>query len=423
MSTTENECGCPGYGLSRRRFLGLTGAVLGAGAIATSTNGVFRQVALAAEGLLSDNVLVVLSLRGGADGLSMLVPYGDPAYYAARPRIAVPKSQLLVPDGFFGLHPAMSPLVPMWKAGRLTAVHAVGTPLPNRSHFAAMEEIEDADPGSAARTGWLNRLIGIDSDRSPFQGVNVGSKMVPTALMGPEPVLGFGRPEELRLPGARPPHPQAAWKRRALQEGWSGRPGALGAAARSALDVTANLPAGLADPPPTSGRYPAGALGDSLSDTARLIRAQVGARVIALDYGNWDMHTDLGTLTTGTMLLRLTELAQGLAAFFDDLGTLSERVTVVTVSEFGRRVAENGSGGVDHGYGNVVFVAGGGVRGGRVHAQWPGLAHGALVDGDLAVTRDYRSVLAEVVRARFPVDVSQVFPRFQPEAPLGLMTG
>jgi uncharacterized protein (DUF1501 family) len=238
--------------------------------------------------------------------------------------------------------------------------------------------------------------------------------------MGEEPTLGFARPDSLRLPGAKESSRQAGWKRRSLERLWSGVPGALGTAGRSALDATANLPAGLAEAPATAPPYPRGPLGDALSDTARLILSGTGTRVVTVDYGNWDMHTDLGTPAGGSMVNMVAELAQALAAFHADLGDAADRVTLVTVSEFGRRVAENGSGGVDHGYGNVMLLLGGGVRGGRFHARWPGLGRGALLDGDLAVTRDYRSVLAEVVRGRFDADVSKVFPRFRPETPLGL---
>ena len=151
------------------------------------------------------------------------------------------------------------------------------------------------------------------------------------------------------------------------------------------------------------------------------IRADVGARVITVDFGGWDMHTDLGNLDAGNMTERLAELAKSVAAFFTDIGSIASRVTVVTISEFGRRVVENGNRGLDHGYGNCMLLLGAGVKGGQVHGRWPGLGTAKLVDGDLDITADYRSVLAEVVRSRFPdTSVPAVFPDFQPEA-LGAM--
>jgi uncharacterized protein (DUF1501 family) len=166
--------------------------------------------------------------------------------------------------------------------------------------------------------------------------------------------------------------------------------------------------------------YPQGDLGTALADTARLIRANVGAQVITVDYGNWDMHAGLGTLDWGAMIRMVDELARALLAFFTDLGTAESRVTVVTLTEFGRRVAENASAGLDHGYGQAMLLAGAGVRGGQVYGQWPGLGSANLVDGDLKVTRDYRSVLTEVLRSRFGADTSQIFPTLRPE-PIGVM--
>jgi uncharacterized protein (DUF1501 family) len=200
---------------------------------------------------------------------------------------------------------------------------------------------------------------------------------------------------------------------------WQEAPGPLGQGARTALSTTETLNQ-LASAPatPRNGAvYPLGSLGQALSETALTIRAGVGARVITVDFGGWDMHTNLGTVDGGQMTVRLEEMAKGLAAFFTDIGGLADRVTVATISEFGRRVVVNGNSGLDHGYGNAMLLFGAGVNGGTVHAKWPGLGAGKLVDGDLAVTRDYRSVLAEVVRSRFPeTDVSQVFPDFSPEA-------
>lgn len=418
---STNNCGCPDYQSSRRGFLKGLGTVAGAAVVTSTGAGLFRQVSY---GALAGprNVLVVLSLRGGADGLSMVVPYGDPGYLRARPKIAVPEAKLLGKDGMFGLHPSFAPLMPLWNDGKMTAIHATGLPQPNRSHFAAMELLEDADPGSTGRVGWLNRLTGLDAEEVPTEALHVGSAMVPTSMYGPEQVVAIKGLKGLGLPGGT--GEAGARKRGSLDELWATAPGSLGRAGQAALtSIDALSPLGARYVAPLNGAvYPKGQLGDSLADTARLIRAELGVEVVTVDYGNWDMHVGVGTLTSGTMAPMVSNLAGSLAAFFADLGALGANVTVVTVSEFGRRVTENGAYGADHGYGNAMMVLGGGVRGGRYYAQWPGLDAAALVEGDLAVTRDYRSVLSEVVQARFGADTSTVFPNFSSETPLGCMS-
>jgi len=425
MTTKDMQCGCPEFTASRRNFLRGMAAVAGAGAI-TSVNGTaFTQASFAASPAttgVAPSILVMLSLRGGADGLSLVVPHGDPAYDLARRTIALPTSALIASDEMFGLHPGFAPILPMWAAGTLAAVHAVGLPAPNRSHFAAMEAVEDADPGSAERRGWLNRLVGLDTTDSSVEAIQVGSHLIPTALYGPEPVLAIKKIDDMYLPGRDEP---AARARRvsSLNKVWKNVDGPLGSGARAAVELSNTFEniAGTLDEPHNGAVYPAGDLGAALAETARLIRAEMGAEVITIDYGSWDMHAGLGTLAWGPMQKNVTELALCIAAFFQDVGTYGTSVTVVTISEFGRRVEENASKGLDHGYGNVMLLAGAGVNGGRYYGEWPGLAAGNLVDGDLAVTRDYRSVLTEVVRSRFNADASRVFPGFSPE-PIGVMS-
>jgi uncharacterized protein (DUF1501 family) len=425
MTERTHQAGacCAEYtGISRRGLLKGLAAVAG-GAVVTSAHGqVFAQTAYAATGT-ADAVLVVLSLRGGADGLSLVVPHGDPGYYAARPRIAVPAERLLARGEMFGLHPALGPLLPLWESGRLAAVHAAGLPAPNRSHFAAMEEVEDADPGSSARVGWLNRLIGLDAFRAPVQAVQIGDPMVPTALYGPEPVLATRSLADVDL--AAPDDP--TWRRRrvaALSTTWGSGGGALGAGARTAMRVVRDVrPAQQVSAAAHNGAtYPSGDMGRAMAESARLIRADIGAEVVTVDFGGWDMHTYVGDLNGGRMLNQAAEMAQAVAAFFTDLGAIGDKVTLVTISEFGRRVDENANRGLDHGWGNAMLVAGAGVRGGGYYADWPGLDEQALRSGDLAVTTDYRSVLREVLRARFDADTSKVFPRFTGER-VGVMLG
>ncbi|KRF32491.1 DUF1501 domain-containing protein [Nocardioides sp. Soil805] len=406
--TTADDC-CAEFTrarLSRRTLLGTAAGVAGLSVV----YGGAEVRASAAAATPAPSVLVVVSLRGAADGLSLVVPHADPVYYAARPGIAIAAERLLARDGMFGLHPALAPLLPMWESGRLAAVHATGLPAANRSHFSAMEEIEDASAGSATRVGWLNRLIGLDALTSPVQGIGLGSGVVPTSLAGPSPAMAASSLDRLSIPGEEDGH--AARRRSSLKTLWGSDRSVLGEAARdtfTAVDILAPVVAG-PDTPAGGATYPRGDLGDALAHAARIIRGDVGVQVITVDQGDWDMHTGLGTLEWGKLKDNAATFASALAAFFADIGSFGDKVTVVCLSEFGRRVAENANYGLDHGHGNVMFLAGAGVQGGRYHGSWPGLTNSP--DADLTVTTDYRSVLSEVVRSRFGVDSSRVFPGF-----------
>jgi uncharacterized protein (DUF1501 family) len=428
-NTMEYEGSCceefeQAAGLSRRRFLaGMAG--VGAAAVVTSTFGdAFRQTAFGATS--GGNVLVVLSLRGGIDGLGMVVPHGDPGYYAARPALAIPADRLVAKDDHFGLHPSMAPLEWLFTNNELAAVHAVGMAVPNRSHFDAMEQIEDADPTSSVRRGWVNRVVGLGGGGEPYEAVQLGNAIAPTSLAGPAPALAAGRLEDISLAGATDGF--SARRRRQLATMWDGDTSTLGGAARSALKTVGELaPVVDAAYTPTAGvtyptEWPATGLSAALEDTAHLIKADVGTEVVTIDYGSWDMHTGYGSPESGDMRTMVNGFARAVDAFMRDLGPLRERVTLVTISEFGRRVAENGSRGLDHGWGNMMLVMGGAVRGGQYYGQWPWLSANSLADGDLAVTTDYRQVLAEVVASRFPArSLTSVFPGFSPGTRLNVM--
>jgi uncharacterized protein (DUF1501 family) len=391
----------------------------GAIAVAGATTIVGSAVVTAAPAMAASasSVLVVLSLRGAADGLSLVVPHGDPVYYQARPRLAIPANQLLGADAMFGLHPKLAPLMPLWDSGQLAAVHATGLPAPNRSHFAAMEEVEDANPGSTTRQGWLNRLIGADTRTSPLQGFSIGGGVVPGSLFGDEPVMSAGSVQDVQIPG------DDRWavkdgRKRSLHTLWDSNQSPLGKAMRStfaALDEFQPVKAA------TDNRaaYPDTDLGKSLATVARIVRGDVGVEVLTVDQGDWDMHSDLGTLEWGQMRRNADDLARSVAAFLADLGTQTSKVTLVVLSEFGRRTVENDNYGLDHGFGNAMLVAGAGVKGGKVYASWPGLTLDD--DADLLVTTDYRSVLAEIVSSRFGASTATVFPGFTP-SPVGCMT-
>ncbi|GAA4126088.1 DUF1501 domain-containing protein [Nocardioides fonticola] len=413
-SNDQSGCGeCSGYATSRRGFLGL-GAAAGLAGVTTTMLGDVMTSAVfgAAPG---ERILVVLSQRGGADGLSIVVPHAESAYYAARPSIAVAKSSLLVPDSRFGLHPSLKPLLPLWSSGRMAAIQAVGMPVPNRSHFDAMVELEDAAPGSSVRAGWLNRLIGAleGPHADAFSGVASGSSLLPTSLTGPRHTLAMADAAELVLPYAG--SDQAAGVAAALRS-LHGGSDAVSQVGREAISVTRRGRRVIAAAS-TRTSYPNSDLGAALKQSAALIRADLGVRAIAVDSGGWDHHVNLSSLLPTV----LGDLASSVAAFFADLGDLAERVTLVTVSEFGRRLAQNGAHGLDHGYGNAVLVLGGGVKGGY-YGRWPGLSAGKQVDGDLAVTTDVRHVWGEILESRFPaVDRTKVLPNAGGLRRLGFM--
>jgi uncharacterized protein (DUF1501 family) len=390
--------------LSRRGLL-----CAGAAGLAAST--LSAQLAFAEPGYTGDT-FVLLSLRGGFDGLSAIAPIGDAAYYRARPSIGVPKSQVIAGDGMFGLHPALAPLLPLWKAGHLAAVHAVGQPDPTRSHFAAMEAMENAAPGTSVRSGWLDRMLGTTGANGPLAGVALGHAMPARVLAGPASSVSMASIGEFTLAGNNK-KPVAA----ALRAMYADAPALLAAPAQAA-DRALGATAGLGVAAARKGTYPATDLGAALSDVARLIKAKSGLVTAAVDCGDWDMHDSLGTAVKGhRMFDNLTDLSLALAAFAADLGDAMKNVTLVTVSEFGRRVGENASHGADHGHGNAMLLLGGGVRGGKVYTKWPTLAPGALVDGDLAVTSDYRSIIGEILQKRCGLgSLSGVFPGVTPSS-------
>jgi uncharacterized protein (DUF1501 family) len=416
VKTSPNDSCCDDYRTSRRGFL-RGSAVLGAGAAVTAAyGGVLTQTAYAATS--APQVLVVLSMRGAADGLSLVVPHADPVYYQARKSIAVASDRLLVKDGMFGLHPSLAPLLPMWNAGKVATIHATGLPVANRSHFSAMEEVEDADPGSSERVGWLNRLVGRDGTGSPIEAVQMGGGVPSAAVCGPEPVLVTAGIDQVSLAGGEGTNEPL--RRRAVTAAWEGATGDLAAGMTAAMQVVADFaPVRASSATPANGAtYPKTDLGRALAASARTIRADVGAEIITVDHGSWDHHTWVGTPDSGNMKNMATDFAGSVAAFFADLGGLGARVTLVTISEFGRRVVENANQGLDHGYGNVMFAMGAGVKGGYF-GRWPGLSNTS--DADLLVTTDYRSVLNEVITTRMGASTASIFPGFS-STTTGFMT-
>jgi uncharacterized protein (DUF1501 family) len=426
QTTTEPTCGCSDFSLTRRSLL-RTAGVLGGGVALTQ---MFGEAMLQASfgGTTGGNTLVVISLRGGIDGMGVVVPHGDAGYYSSRPSTAVPKASLLCADSMFGLHPAMAPLQKYWTSGELAAIQATGLPVANRSHFSAIEEVEDAAPGSSLRTGWVNRMIGLSSTHtSPrvLDAVQLGMNFPTSALTGDSPTLATADLSGLQVSGTAADDDYRTQRYTSLATAWTGAGGPLAEGAADAVAISKGPGKNLNAMPDSATDYPtvwnASPFADPLKSAAKLVRANLGTDVIAIDGGTWDLHTDYGNLSSGKMQSNIDGLAQSLAAFLDDLGPLRQRVTVVTISEFGRRVAENGSKGFDHGWATMMLAAGAGVKGGQYYGNWPGLGPAALAEGDLKVTTDYRTVLGEIVSRRFPDrSLSQLFPGLG-YTPLGFM--
>lgn len=394
---------------TRREFLKSTTAMGVIGASSTLFPAWMPQLAFGPPNRATPgDTLVCIFLRGGLDGLSAVVPYAEGrAYYDARPTVAVPEpgngaKTALDLDGQFGLHPALAPLKDMYIENDLAIVHATGSPDPTRSHFDAMQFMEYGVPGDKTiGTGWLGRHLQSAAwqNDSPFRAVGMGA-IIPDSLRGPVSPLAIKSIADFHFKGREG---ELTRLRQSLAQLYTVETpvDTLSQQARlvfetidllQALDATRYRPA-------NSAAYPEGEFGLGLQQVAQLIKADVGLEVACVDLGGWDTHENQGTLD-GEMNFLLDTLARGLNAFYTDLGKQMQNVSLIAMSEFGRRVLENGSQGTDHGHGNVMFLLGGGINGGQVFTRWPGLTTEALDDGDLAITTDYRDVLAEVIAQR-----------------------
>jgi uncharacterized protein (DUF1501 family) len=361
-------------------------------------------------------VLVCLFMRGAVDGLNMIVPHGDPVYYRERPTIAVPAREVIDLDGFFGLHPRLAALRPWWANGSLAVVHAVGSPDSTRSHFDAQDYMESGTPGVKLTTdGWLNRYCQHDAEHAntPFRAVAFGPQL-PRALAGTAPSLAL---DDLQAFGLHLPRPAARDRlSRAFEALYAGaQTGLLATSGQESFEAIRLLQH--ANPlqyrPANGAVYPSGRLGRSLLQVAQLIKAGLGLRIACLDATGWDTHTNEGA-RDGQLADLLSELAGALTAFGTDLGERMRDVVVLTMSEFGRAVSENGSGGTDHGHATAMLALGGPVRGGRVLGRWPSLDVAARFERrDLAVTTDFRVLFGEILaRHLHASDLSAIFPGF-----------
>jgi len=361
--------------------------------------------------------LVVIFQRGAADGLNIVVPHAERAYYAMRPSINIPRNQVIDLDGFFGLHPATSSFQPLWKQRHLAIVHAAGSPDPTRSHFDAQDFMESGTPGlKATNDGWLNRTLHslpASADKSAFRAIALGPAL-PRILTGAEPAVAVNNINDFGVGGRNPNATPIANTFEAMYD--QSVDSVLHGTGHETFDAVKMLKA--ADPakykPAPGADYARGRFGDSLKQLAQLIKADLGVQVAFADIGGWDHHVNEGS-TQGQIANVLRDFSQSLAALWTDLGDLAEDTVMITMSEFGRTVRENGNRGTDHGHANVMFIMGGPVKGGKVYGQWPGLDQSQLYEGrDLAVTTDFRRVLGEAVARHLGNPrVDQVFPGFE----------
>jgi uncharacterized protein (DUF1501 family) len=377
-------------------------------------------------------VLITVFQRGAVDGLNMVVPFGERAYYSARPSIAIAQpaggrqDSAVDLDGFFGLHPRMASLKPLWESRQMAIVHACGSPDTTRSHFDAQDYMESGTPGvKSTEDGWLNRYLKIRQREetvvndeaaikrdTPFRAVALTSQM-PRTLQGAAPALAMQRIEQFGLRGGGA---AAVATGASFEEQYAAAADrALNRTGKDAFDAMRMLKS--ADPakyqPENGAAYPRSAYGEALRQIAQLVKADVGLEVAFAESGQWDHHVNEGG-ATGQIANRLDDFSRGLSALATDLGTRMEDVIILTMSEFGRAVAENGNRGTDHGHGNAMFAIGGAVRGGKVYGKWPGLAPEQRFEGrDLAVTTDFRDVFGEIVVRHLGVkDAAAIFPGY-----------
>ncbi|HEX3683687.1 MAG TPA: DUF1501 domain-containing protein [Bryobacteraceae bacterium] len=408
---------------SRRLFLKSSAlAMFGVGSVPSwLSRAVYAQAAPAQR----KKILIAIFQRGAVDGLNMVIPHAEPAYYELRPSIAIPRpngteTAAIDLDGRFGLHPSLRGLKRLWDERQLAVVEAVGSPDPTRSHFDAQDYMESGTPGlKATPDGWLNRALVREPHPAPLRAVSL-SPDVPRSLRGSNEVIAVGNISDFQMKD-----PQAAAAFESMYGSSADR--ILNGTARETFEAI-RIMQSIQKAPYTAAnnaQYPGGRLGQSLQQIARLIKADIGLEVAFADVGGWDTHVnETGAQPhTGQLANLLRDLGDALAAFSLDMGDRMADITLVTMSEFGRTAKENGDRGTDHGHANVMFVLGGTVRGGKVYGDWPGLAPERLYEGrDLNVTTDFRTVLTELVAKQMGNRaIGRVFPGFDGTHGCGLL--
>jgi uncharacterized protein (DUF1501 family) len=398
--------------LTRRSFLRASAITFGAAGVAPSW-----LLRASAQTSSKRKILVAIFQRGAADGLNIVVPFFEPRYYQMRPGIAVPRpgtaNGALDLDGRFALHPVLQPLKGMWDSGQLAIVHAAGSHDATRSHFDAQDFMECGTPGITREDGWLNRAIPtLSLDSSPVRAIAAAGAQLPKSLRGSSGAVAIDNLPRFQVSDKA----NASLLERLYSTSADGQLKAQGKATFDAVKLIESIRT--RPYTPANGAQYVGEFGQRLQQIARLIKADVGVEVAFADIGGWDHHGN----ENGQLPNLLRQFGASLAAFTRDLGDRMQDVVLVTMSEFGRTVKENGNAGTDHGHGNVMMVLGGPVRGGRVYGDWPGLEPEQLFEKrDLAVTTDFRDVLGELVGTHLGQNVDEVFPGYLQRKTLGLL--
>lgn len=401
--------------MKRRNFLIHTGIFSASAISAISSN---TWVAKSATLNHQNQRLIVIFLRGAVDGLSVVVPHSEQAYYQARPQIAIPQpgkaGGVLPLDNYFGLHPALVSILPLWQQGSLAFVHACGSQDSTRSHFDAQQYMESGTPGNKRTPdGWMNRLLSIISEKTPIQAVTVG-ETTPRILYGRMPVanLASGRNADKPLPIDRP-QVAAAFNQLYAGNDTLSKTYHQGQMARQALMKDLDQEMKMAN---NGAPIPDG----FAQDAQRLARLMVADQRIQLGFmalGGWDTHVNQGN-SQGQLARNLGNLGVGLAILVKNLGAIYQNTAIVVMSEFGRTIQQNNDGGTDHGHGNVMWILGGKVRGGKIYGEWPGLNSTQLYQGrDLAIATDFRDVISVLLERHLnlnPAKLSQVLPNYTP---------
>jgi uncharacterized protein (DUF1501 family) len=411
--------------LTRRDFLKRAGMLTLAGLLPWGSNvfslsGSSAWAAATTGAQAPKKRMIVILLRGGVDGLSVVVPHAEEAYYRNRPTISI--AQPGRPDGcsdldsYFGLHPVLSPLMPFWKERSLAFIHASGSPDPTHSHFDAQDYMESGTPGNKAiDDGWMNRLLKeMSAQHNPIQGVSFSPKIT-RILSGPVSVaniilrqqnapekISFDRAEITRVFDSL--YQDDSRLGSTYSEGKEARQNLLSSFAAEMIQADNGAPS------PTGFAADAQRVGNLFAKDPRI-------QVAFMELGGWDTHINQGRVN-GTLAGSLRQLGQGLPALVSSLGKAYEDTVILVMSEFGRTFKENGNAGTDHGHGNVMWLLGGPVQGGKVYGKWPGLTTEALYNSrDLPVTTDFRSGISALLKDHFqlqPNQISRVFPSFTP---------
>lgn len=411
--------------MNRRYFIKSGSVALASFGVMTSAPSFLkRAVAESLDASPRRKTLIAIFQRGAVDGLNVVVPYGEHSYYDLRPSIAIPKPDggaeaALNLDGYFGLHPALAPFKPLWDSKRLAIVHASGSPDNTRSHFDAQDYMESATPGiKSTQDGWLNRYLQSkpDQHKSLFRAVSMTQNM-PRAMQGKADTLAISNLADFNI--------RAGQSSAAVQGGFEAMyddkfiKDALRGTGKETFEAINYLkqvnPAQYKAE--NGANYPRTPFGNSLLQIAQLIKAGVGLEVAFADVGGWDTHVNEGN-QQGQLSNLLRQYSQAIAALYTDLGQRMDDVVILTMSEFGRTVKENGNRGTDHGHANAMFIVGNSVRGGKVYGDWPGLKNDQLYEGrDLAVTTDFRNVFGEIAQKHLGAsNLKAVFPSFEMNA-------